>query len=476
MSKLTKQFDVFLSEIEPGGKAVRFASKAHTRVRDHLASDEKFKQHLRDSFLYGSYKRSTAICEIKDVDIVLLTDFDPNEKENTPQRVLRKVKDALNRHYKDTKNQQYQRRSIRVDDPLPEDDDASLTLDVIPAFAPRGDNKPLLVPDRELKKWVPSHPKGHIEHTTALNAKDCGNGMFVPLVKIMKYWWKYQCEVIQPDVERPKPKGFWIECLTGECFDRDQKDYATHFMRVLENLSNKYSDADSVPTLEDPGLKNGHTIKTSMTIEEFHTFMDAVNGCLDLAEAALEEEDDYQSGIIWREIFGNEFPLPEQNQSIKSIAHPFPKGFQVGDFSHRQSPVELNIIDRGSYSIPIRIKAGLYWGKSDDKINNRRYKGPFSVGSELPVHHWIKYEVEGYIPDGYQIYWQVVNTGAHARSQVGGLRGEIFRGERVQWERSRFTGVHWIECYLVNPYTRVCEGKAGPFYVIFDNPSFPFRR
>jgi hypothetical protein len=223
------QFNEFLSAIEPDGKAVGYASEAHNRVRKHLEQDEKFKDYLEGSFLYGSYKRNTAICEIKDVDIVLLTNFDPSEEENTPQNVLRKVKDAINRHYNDSENQQYQRRSIRVDDPLPEEKDAHLTLDVIPAYASNGDSKPLLVPDRELKQWVPSHPMGHIKNAITLNNKDHGNGMYVPLVKLMKYWWRYQCELRQPDVERPKPKGFWVECLTAENFDQNQKSYARSF-------------------------------------------------------------------------------------------------------------------------------------------------------------------------------------------------------------------------------------------------------
>lgn len=476
MSKLIKQFDELLSSIEPDGEAVGYASEAHNRVRKHLEQDEKFKENLEGSFLYGSYKRNTAICEIKDVDIVILTNFDPYQEENTPQNVLKKVKDAINRHYNDSDNQQYQRRSIRVDDPLPEEKDAHLTLDVIPAYAPNGKDEALLVPDRELKEWVLSHPKGHIEQAITLNDKDHGDGMYIPLVKIMKYWWKYQCEIRQPDVERPKPKGFWVECLTAENFDQDQESYADHFISVLENISEKYSDTTDVPELEDPGLQGGGMIKTSMTLDEFQIFMEAINESLELAYQAEAEMDTIKSAEIWRRVFGEKFPLPKKDESQKSVSQIFARGFMLGDYSHKQSPAVANIIDRGNYSVSVKVKAELYFGLPEHKIMNRRYIRPFTSGSELPIAHWLKYQALGSIPYGHEIYWQVVNTGAHARSEIGGLRGKIFKGNNIQWERSCYTGVHWMECYVVDPHTRMCVGRSGPFYVVFNNSNFTFRK
>ncbi|MHB1086218.1 MAG: nucleotide-binding domain-containing protein [Minisyncoccota bacterium] len=64
-----------------------------------------------------------------------------------------------------------------------------------------------------------------------------------------------------------------------------------------------------------------------------------------------------------------------------------------------------------------------------------------------------------------------VNTGEHAR-QEGGLRGTIFEGERKQTERSLYTGVHWIECFIVT-HQGVCIARSSPFYVMFLNPQFP---
>ncbi len=308
MSKLESQFKEFLGNIEPGDKAVNYAKKAHEPLRKHLSQDKEFEVYFVDSFLYGSYRRHTAVGDIKDVDIVILTNLSENDK---PNDVLKKLKSALARYYKNPENPEYQRRSIRINDPLP-DSDTEMTLDVIPAIIVTDDESPLKVPDREVGKWMWSHPKGHIQHARGLNKDDFSDGRFVPLVKIVKWWWKYQCEVNQSKVERPKPKGFWLECLTGENFDGNKKDYASHFVALLQNVYDKYKDETDVPELCDPGLKN-EKIKTGMTKKEFSKFMEILKSSLDLAIDALNTEGDAESSEKWQEVFGPKFPLVKKS-------------------------------------------------------------------------------------------------------------------------------------------------------------------
>src|SRR4030066_843010 len=148
MTKLNSLFEQFLSKTEPDKKAIKYAHSAHEPVRDFLEDDEDFGEYFEDSFLYGSYKRHTAVGDIKDIDIVVLTSFDPDNEEDTPQKVLRQLKSALARYYKDPENPEYQRRSIRINRPLP-NKNTELTLDIIPASAVSGNDEPLKVPDQE---------------------------------------------------------------------------------------------------------------------------------------------------------------------------------------------------------------------------------------------------------------------------------------------------------------------------------------
>lgn len=463
MAKLNSLFDEFLSNIEPDKKAKSYAQDAHKPVRECLEKDEKFKDYFEGSFLYGSYRRHTAVGDIKDVDIVVLTNFDP--EQDTPQSVLRKLKAALGRCYDDPENPQYQRRSIRIDDPLPDEPDVTMTLDIIPAVAVDGDDNPLRVPDREAKEWVWSHPKGHLQYTTDFNNENVSEGRYVPLVKMMKWWWKYQCSVRQPDEERPKPKGFWVECLTGENFDAEQHDWADHFIAVLEQVSKKYADATEVPELQDPGLADS-TIKTSMTQDEFTFFMDVVSESLEQAQKARDEEDEVASSEMWRELFGEEFPLydEEETKETKTQARIVP----VGSTAHMERlrwPLDLNNHYR------VRIDTYTYFA-------GQRLSGINSAGRTLPSGIELKYVAKTNVPKPYEVFWRVVNTGPHA-AQENALRGGFFGAKKgsaisgnplINWESTKYTGRHWIECLIIK--NGRCVARSNRFYVIVKNPNF----
>jgi hypothetical protein len=468
MTKLNALFDKFLQNIEPDEKMVRYAHSAHDPIRTFLEEDGDFGQYVEDTFLYGSYKRHTAVGDIKDVDIVVLTNFDTESEDYAPQKVLRKLKSALARHYGDPKNQEYQRRSIRVNDPLPDNKDVEMTLDVIPAVATDGNDNPLLVPDRDVKKWILSHPKGHLEHTTELNKDQNSKGRFVPLVKIMKWWWKYQCEIRQPDVERPKPKGFWVEVLTGENFDASKHDWIDHFIATLESISEKYSDVEDVPELPDPGLSE-ETVRTSMTLDEFQVFMEAVNESLEQAKEARSENNDLRSSEIYKDIFGDEFPLfdKEENEQKRAEAKVIP----LGAWSHIKPPHWPENLRRG---FKVRIDAYLY-----DSTGTVQFGGINSDSRVIQSGLQVKYVAQTNTHNPYQVYWQVVNTGKHAESN-NGLRGGFFEAkllsgskstnQHVNWEHTEYTGKHWIECFIVQNGELVA--RSGKFYLNIKNPNY----
>jgi predicted nucleotidyltransferase len=468
MTKLNALFDKFLQNIEPDQKMVGYAHSAHDPVRTFLEEDEDFGQYVEDTFLYGSYKRHTAVGDIKDVDIVVLTNFDTESEDYTPHKVLRKLKSALARHYGDPKNQEYQRRSIRVNDPLPDNEDVEMTLDIIPAVPTDGNDSPLLVPDRDVKKWILSHPKGHLTNTIELNKYQNSKKRFVPLVKIMKWWWKYQCEIRQPDVERPKPKGFWVEVLTGENFDSSQYDWVDHFIATLESISEKYSDVEEVPELQDPGLAE-ETVRTSMTLDEFQVFTEAVKESLEQAKKGRSEKDDIESSEIYREIFGEEFPLFDQEESEDKSKEA--KKIPLAEWAHAQKPDWSENLHR---LFKVHVDAYIY-----DQGRNKRLSGINSNGRVIQSGFQMKFVAKIRARGEYQVYWQVVNTGKHAEFE-NDLRGVIFpsnpvswtkaKNSIVHWEHTKYTGKHWVQCFVVQDNKLVARSKK--FYINIKNPDY----
>ena len=433
-------FDTFLTNIEPDKGVKKHAQEAHIRVREHLESDESnFSQYVTGSFLYGSYKRETADGDIKDVDIALLTNFDPNSDDDKPSKVLPKLKKALNQFYKDPEATSYSRKSIQVLDPLPNVEDSSLTLDIIPAIAITTEDDVLLVPDMKEDVWIKSHPKGHLTFTSTLNDKDHGNGKFIPLVKILKHWWKQYL-----DENYTKPKGFWLEILAGRVFDPSLGTYAEHFTSTLQEISKTYSNYENfteVPLLDDPGMP-GETIKTSMTLKEFVHFMDAVNADLEIAKVAFESDDEDEADTLWHKIFGEDFPKNKKS-GIASVSrllgfldlYPAPKE----QFLQRDFGI---VIRESQYTLSLNAWVTKNKGFRDNWLTQLSI---LKKGSSLLFH-----VRDCNVPAPYEVRWKIKNTGGEAR-RIGQLRGEIVldEGELQKEESTLYTGIHYAECFII---------------------------
>ena len=310
--KLPSYFKEFLAEIEPSPSYKEDQQAGHKTLRKRLASDEDFEEIHVNTFLQGSYKRNTAIHPGKDVDIVVVTSLNPDVV--TAEEANARLGRCLRRYYE---NVTAQSRSFGVSLSYVTMDvviatsrhlkaGSSLLLSFLRADALENANgwteHPLLIPDRDLGKWVDTHPKRQLTWTSDLNA-ECG-GFFVPLVKMFK-WWRKEAYA------RPKyPKGYVLERLAGECVDKAVRDHAEGFVRLLENIVLKYGTNPArglVPYLPDAGVPS-HNVAHRLTPEDFASFMEKVTAALPTARAALAEPDTKKSADLWAKIFGDRFP------------------------------------------------------------------------------------------------------------------------------------------------------------------------
>jgi hypothetical protein len=322
MINLASYFEELRSAIEPDAKYQKHAQKADDPVREHLRTHSSFSSRHVNTFLYGSYPRDTAIGNIKDVDIVVVTNYTTYA---SPVDVLNKLKDSLGYLYRGP-DLADQRRSIRVDRPLPEIPDASLTLDVIPAINQGGPEDPLWVPDRDKREWILSHPRGHMAHTSLLNSKSYLGRYFVPTVKMMKWWWKRQFELKRPGMEshRRKPKGFWIETMTGQYADLSKQSYPELIASVYANAFDAFKvfrTSGRVPDLRDPGLAGG-IVKTSITAEEFTFFLNTLEESLNIAREALGTSSEARAQELWQKLFGTKAEVSASLKGGGSLLKP----------------------------------------------------------------------------------------------------------------------------------------------------------
>lgn len=293
------RFIEFLQDIEPSATTTANASAAHTSMRDFLRSHDVIGGRHVETYLSGSYKRNTAIRPKKgtdgkisrpDVDIIMVT----NHKETAaPADVIHELHEAIASEYDDV---ELQFRSVGVKT-------AAAEMDVVPIIEPYGEGGGLFIPDRNLKKWLPTNPPGHTEWTTERNA--AANGRFKPLVKMFKWWRRHNHEIGL--LTEKRPKGFMLECMAAACMDYQEAHYGELFTKTFESIVSTYGlyvAAGMKPVIPDPGVPQNDVL-SNVSFAEFNDFFKLVRAHAVRAREAMKNED----SKIWRDILGQNFPL-----------------------------------------------------------------------------------------------------------------------------------------------------------------------
>jgi len=426
-------FRRYLRAIQPTRASRERAVQLHKTLRDRLAVDIHFQDWYDSSFLYGSYRRNTAVQPIKDVDVCVLLGIDTGEHK--PEAVVRRLRRVLERNGYEDKTA-LQRRSVRIDL-------SGTTLDVVPVVAQDGDDKPLWIPDRALTRWVETHPKGHLAATTALN-KD-SNDRYVPFVKIIKAWYRHQAHTLR-GVERPKPKGFTLEAVVAQYQDPDAPGYAEAFVTFLSNVWDACG-ADLTrsvfPAVPDFG-RPGQTIALRMTPTEAQAFGAIVQDSLAKARVARATKGVAASAAAWGEIFGPKFPVQAATTTTMSAgkAAVLESDDDLDD-DDLDDDAEVTRIDLPAPTRLGTLKIAAALAHTQDGTMQRNY---LNDARALPKDWWLRFSVaHTSVTRPYDVYWIVTNHGREAR-EARDLGHE--RTGTVIWERTLYRGSHTMTCEL----------------------------
>lgn len=301
-------FEALLTAIEPDARP---AIDAHTTVRERLRTHERFKDHHVDTFLAGSYRRRTARSPIKDVDVVVMVEEELHEWE--PEEVLELLDDTLADYDDYKRRRRSNRRSIQVSL-------ATIDMDIVPTVALFGPDAELRIPDRDVKQWMRTHPKGHITWVQNLNgstAKIGSQGTLVPLVKLLKQWKATRLG------DARHPKGFILETLAGYLHDPTAGSWEEVYARFLERFLSQYRSykgSGLVPPLPDPGLP-GEYIHTGMTAADFDRLVTEAEKSVVIARQAIELEaagKEGEASILWQQLFGKLYPTTKEDRPVKT--------------------------------------------------------------------------------------------------------------------------------------------------------------
>ncbi len=350
MATVPSYFKDFLSNIRLSDDQVNDLKTGHTTLRKRLAEDETLSKIIVSTFLQGSYRRSTAVKpksgNKSDVDVIVVTKLD--SEDYTPEEALNLFIPFMNKHYKN--KYRIQGRSIGISL-------SYVDLDIVPTSAPSESEKgilqdkaiiseytiedfqrnlltksfdstlfrsaynifcesdsepqwksePLLIPDREAKKWDKTHPLEQIRWTAEKNKK-CKT-YYINVVKALKWWRKTQ----YPDMKHPK--SYPLEHFIGDCCPDGITSVAEGIVLTLENIVSQYP---TKPFLADRGVPE-HDVFARITDDEYSDFYNTVCDAAKIARDAFDSEDLYDSVCKWRNLFGDEFPsAPEPSKSNSS--------------------------------------------------------------------------------------------------------------------------------------------------------------
>lgn len=339
MSAIPTYFNDFLANIRLPDDLKAELIAAHTTLRERLKTDEFTKDMLVESFLQGSYARSTCIKpehgKKVDVDVIAVTNIDHNTV--SAKEAFSIIIPFVEKYYEDY---QQQKRSVGISLPkvdvdlvitaAPSEevkreiksadlasaftvDDLSgyekpilesYRLDSLKTFfrSDAGDQQwrtePLLIPDNDKDEWYRTHPLEQIRWTKEKN--QLCNGNYVNVVKAVKWWRRLEL----PDLKHPK--SYPLEHFVGNCCPNGITSVAEGVVRTLEHIALHYP---TKPVLPDRGVPE-HDVFETLIDTDYQTFYKAVCRSARIARAAYDSDNPEESVRLWRMFFKDceEFP------------------------------------------------------------------------------------------------------------------------------------------------------------------------
>jgi len=352
--ELPNYFEKFLREIRPTQPQKDDLIQGHNTLRTRLREHDKFKDLIVTTFLQGSYRRFTLVRpvgeELADVDVVVATNINTDEYTE-PDKAMDLFVPFLREHYSGKYRRQgrsfgislsyvsldlvivsvpslaaveiLKSEAVSCNDTLEEAKDWRLVPSWIPESQrhhPNGQTMvvkareeqewkadPILIPDREVGKWVQTNPIEQMKWTHAKNAR-C-NGYYLGVVKALKWWQR-----VNPDVPS-SPSGYPLEHIVGYCCPDWISSVGEGIVRSLEGFVSSFHSnvlLHSVPELPDHGVPGSNVLKR-VTPSEFSALFESIENAAVVARNAIDADTVKKSADLWRQLFGEKFPPSGDN-------------------------------------------------------------------------------------------------------------------------------------------------------------------
>lgn len=273
-----------------------------------------------------------------------------------------------------------------------------------------------------------------------------GGNQLIKVVRLLKY--------LRDAKKTFSAKSILLTTLIGERIEfldelgNDFADLPTSLRTVTKRLDDYLQANPTMPEVVNP-VQSDESFTRHWDQKLYENFRDCIHRYAAWIDDAFVEQDRDESIVKWRRVFGDDFAkgveLKEASMSKQALV----------DLSHVK-PLPWPYQQFGS----ITVSAKLHRFRQGQFLGTYRSGGP-----ALQAGTWIKFMASHSFNNSVRLHWQVVNTGAAART-ASQLRGGFDHGSTDEiWEHTAFQGEHWVECFAVDSSRGICLGRSGKFVV-----------
>ena len=502
INKILDEIGIALDLTEAQYKLVEDRYKA---VGDHLCKDtsllKKFEPSVmpQGSFLLGTMVKPIMADDELDVDIVcrLSGKHEHWAQYHLKQEVKKQVEEDA--RYKQMLNKEEGKRCWRIDYA----EDTKFHLDILPSIVDKEhftllekayvnlsnqDIKKLAIRitdntlgnyynDTNTQNWMPSNPFGYAawfndrkktSFTRSLNLSESVKPLpkyeaqKSPLQRVVQLLKRHRDIMFGSNED--KPISIIITTLAARSY-KQEENIVDALLNTLSTMRShiKYEYCINHrkqiawvknPINEEENFADKWAINPSKE-ENFDIWLSKAQSDFEV----LRNADFTQIYKLLKTILGTN-PVNEAFRKADAVAYinesylPATFDKKLFDVSHRVQP---------SWRLSLKYNIEIYGSFRQGKLVKS-----ITPNIMVPKFCDIYFVASSNVPKPYEVFWQVVNTGDEARTREG-LRGGIFHSKTAgtgglnQKERSEFTGIHWIECFIVKD--GVCVARSNEFIV-----------
>ena len=454
------------------------ATLKYEEVGIWLSQDESgLAKYSPEIYPQGSFRLGTVVRPIDpscdyDIDLVCHLDI---PKESVSQKELKDmVGKRLKEHADLAEIVTSSRRCWNLSYPK------QFHMDVLPAI-PNAEQPPdgILLTDTELVRWQKSDPKSYatwfyqamavrFEEERAAIAKALQASVEdvpewrvkTPLQRAVQLLKRHRDFVFQADTEN-RPVSIIITTLAARAY-QNQANLHEALLAIVDRMPRYIENRNGRWWIENPAEPDENFAdKWNEKPERRLAFLKWLDRVRTDVQAAIQSKDLHEAVQKMSPPFGATTVSAAETAILKSfgIAAPAvalatrPLPTIDAAVPHCQPP---------QWETKLRYKVdvtgSLYtkrYGKRVAELARRR----------IPKGMWLRFSVRTNTPAPYAVSWQVVNTGAQAAAAAQ-LRGDFYDsdiGSGVRWETAQFSGLHWVEAFVIKD--GVCVARSGRKYV-----------